>query len=101
MGFMDKVKSQATQVAQKAQDGVKTGQSKLEGAQAKKRQDALLRDLGALLYAERTGNATGETAAEMERILSELRTLEAEAGPATPAGSAGQGDTGDYNLDDL
>ena len=30
MGFLDKAKQQATQLAQKAQEGVKTGQAKLE-----------------------------------------------------------------------
>ena len=33
MGFLDKAKQQATQLAQKAQEGVKTGQAKLDQAQ--------------------------------------------------------------------
>ena len=59
MGLMDKVKAQATQVAQKAQEGARTGQAKLADAQSKKRADALLRDLGAAVYAERSGKADG------------------------------------------
>ena len=31
MGFLDKAKQQATQLAQKAQEGVKTGQAAPEG----------------------------------------------------------------------
>lgn len=111
MGFMDKVKSQATSVAQKAQEGVKTGQSKLEEAQAKKRQDALLRDLGAQVYAGRTGTATAETAAETERIVAELKAMEAESMPISTAptadqqapkgGAATAPEEGEFKLDDL
>lgn len=111
MGFMDKVKSQATSVAQKAQEGVKTGQSKLEEAQVKKRQDALLRDLGAQMYAERTGTATAQTAMEIDRIVAELRAMEAEQMPIAtaptadeqaPKGGAGTAtEGGDFKLDDL
>ena len=41
MGFLDKAKQQATQLAQKAQEGVKTGQAKLDQVQTKKKEDAL------------------------------------------------------------
>jgi len=35
MGFMDKVKAQATVLAEKAQEGAKAGQAKLSDMQAK------------------------------------------------------------------
>ena len=119
MGFMDKVKAQATSVAQKAQEGVKAGQAKLDDAQAKKCTDALLRDLGAQVYAEKTGNASGETAAEIERLLAELRAMEEEHGaiataptadqaappalaaPAVPAAGTASTESASYSLDDL
>ena len=111
MGFLDKAKQQATQLAQKAQEGVKTGQAKLDQVQSKKKEDALLRDLGAVFYAEKTGRATGETAAEIERLVSELRSHEAEAGAIsteptahtvdTPGGAAQASPEGDFKLDDL
>ena len=41
MGFMDKVKAQATVLAEKAQEGAKAGQAKLSDMQAKKHADAL------------------------------------------------------------
>ena len=101
MGFLDKVKQQATQVGQKAQEGVRSGQEKVAEAQAKRRADALLRDLGAAVYAERTGRGTGQTAAEIERLSSELRSHEAEHGPidtsatagAAPSAAGGAGDS--------
>ena len=111
MGFMDKVKTQAAQVATKAQEGVKAGQSKLEDAQAKKRQDALLRDLGAQVYAERRGRGDEQTPMEVERIVAELDALEAEHGaiPTAPtadskapvAGAATATEGGDFTIDDL
>ena len=111
MGFLDKAKQQATQLAQKAQEGVKTGQAKLDQVQSKKKEDALLRDLGAVFFAEKTGRATGETASEIERLLSELRAYEAESGviSTTPTAhtveteaAAGQAaPEGDFKLDDL
>lgn len=106
MGFLDKVKTQASQVAQKAQEGVKTGQDKLAEAQAKKRADALLHDLGAAVYLERTDRATAQTAAEIERVLAELHAHEAQHGPidttATAASPPGPGEaqvTGDYSTE--
>ena len=50
MGFLDKVKATAQQAAEKAQEGVKTGQAKLQEAKEKRSADAALRDLGAALY---------------------------------------------------
>jgi hypothetical protein len=108
MGLMDKVKAQATQVAHKAQEAGKEGKAKLDAAQGKKRGDALLRDLGAAFYADKTGKGTGETSAEIERLLAELRAHESEhgavdvaptAGAAGGAGAATEG--GDFKLDDM
>ena len=45
MGIMDKLKAQATELAEKAQAGVTQGQAKVSELQAKRRADALLRDL--------------------------------------------------------
>jgi hypothetical protein len=86
MGFLDKAKQQAGELAQKAQGGVKAGQAKLDQVQAKRKEDALLRDLGAAFYAEKTGRATGENAAEIERLLAALREHEAEAASEPDAG---------------
>lgn len=63
MGLLDKVKEQATEVAHKAQEAGKTGQAKLEAAQAKRKIDGLLRDIGAIVYAERTGGPAADEAA--------------------------------------
>src|SRR3979411_1152542 len=111
MGFLDKAKQQATQLAQKAQEGVKTGQAKLDQVQSKKKEDALLRDLGAVCFADKTGRGTAETAGEIERLLSELGSHEAEGGAIstqptahtvdTGGGAAQAAPEGDFKLDDL
>jgi len=90
MGLLDKAKQQASQMAQKGQEAAKKGQDKLESAPAKKREDALLRDLGAAVYAERTGRGTVETVAETERLLAELRSHEAAQGTLDTGPKAGQ-----------
>ena len=52
MGLMDKVKKASEQAVAKAQEGVKEGRAKLDEVQAKRQWDALLRNLGAAVYAE-------------------------------------------------
>jgi hypothetical protein len=79
MALFDKVKEQASQLAQKAQEAGKAGQAKIEDAQAKRKSDAMLRDLGAALYAQKTTGA--DNGAEIDRIVSELTAFEAEHGP--------------------
>ena len=90
MALVDKMKAQAAQLAQKAQEAGKAGQAKLADAQAKRRADGLLRDLGAAFYAQKTGSATGDTAGEIDRLIGELKTYEAEFGSV----AAGSDDAG-------
>jgi len=91
MALMDKMKAQAQQLAQKAQEAGKAGQSKLEDVQAKRKWDGLLRDLGAAVYAQKSGTATGD--GEVDRILKELTDLEAQNGPIDDATSTPETDT--------
>lgn len=90
MGLMDKVKAQATQVAQKAQEGLATGQAKLEEVQGKRKGDLLLRDLGEAVYAQRNGAAGPDRQADIDRLIQEISAFEAEHGPiSATAPSAG------------
>lgn len=79
MGLMDKVKAQAQQLADKAQEQVATGQHKVEEALAKRRNDAALRELGALVYAERAGR--GGDDARVAALIEQVRAYEEEHGP--------------------
>src|SRR6266516_5988482 len=61
MGLMDRVKQQASTLAQQANQGM----AKLDNLPAQRRADALLRSLGVAILAERTGRATADTSAQI------------------------------------
>jgi len=92
MGLMDKVKAQATQIAQE-------GKARLDQAQAMRRGDALLRQLGAAVFAERTGRGTADSQTTIDQLVSTLSAHERENGlnltqatvppPGSPADQAG------------
>ena len=92
MALFDKVKVQATQLAQKAQEAGKAGQAKLDDAQTRRRVDGLLRELGAACYAQRAGRASPAVDAEIERLVAELTALEDESG--SPGASGGEEEAG-------
>jgi len=80
MGLMDKVKAQATQLAQKTQDTAREGKARLDQAQANRRADVLLRNLGALVYSERTGRAAADSQQQLDKLVAEISAHEAENG---------------------
>jgi hypothetical protein len=88
MGLMDKVRAQGTQLAQKAQDTAREGKVKLDQAQAKRRADAMFRDLGATVYAERTGRGTPDSKDKIDRLVDALSRQEASQGLGDPDGGA-------------
>ena len=96
MGLMDKVKSQATQLAEKAQQAGQAGQAKLAELQAKKKADAMLLELGGITYMEKTGRAESTAGARAEELVKMLQAHETEHGPVTvtSANSAIAEDTG-------
>ena len=81
MGLMDKVKAQAEVGLAKANEASKAGQAKLDAMQAKRTADGLLHDLGAAIYADRTGRGNDQTKKDADRIVQELKDYEAEYGP--------------------
>jgi hypothetical protein len=99
MGLMDRVKAQATQLAQKTQEAAAEGKARLDQAQANRRGDALLRNLGAVVYAERTGRGGPDSQAKIDKLIDDLSAHEKEnglnlagdqpqAGGESPQGSA-------------
>jgi hypothetical protein len=95
MGLMDKVKSQASLLAEKAQEGAKVGQERLMQMQGKRQSDALLLELGGLTYVARAGRAAPGADDRIAEIVTQLETFEAEHGPVVvtpavpPAGESG------------
>jgi len=90
MGLMDKVKAQASVLAQKGQETAREGKVKFDQAQAKRRADVMLRNLGALVYAERTGRGTPGTQADIDRLVADIKAHEAEHGISLAAESGDQ-----------
>jgi hypothetical protein len=80
MGLMEKVRAQATVLAEKAQETARDSKARFDQAQAKRRGDVLLRNLGAAVYAERTGRGTPGTQADIDRLIADIRTHESENG---------------------
>jgi hypothetical protein len=78
MSWKEKIRAQAAELAEKAQAGVAQGQAKVSEIQAKRRADALLRDLGAAVYAEHHG---ADRSGERQRLISQLEAHAAEHGP--------------------
>ena len=68
MGLMDRVKAQASSLAQHANQGM----AKLDNLPAQRRADALLRSLGVAVLADRTGRATADNEARITQILADL-----------------------------
>jgi hypothetical protein len=93
MGLMDKVRAQSTQLAQMAQETAREGKVKLDQAQAKRRADAMFRDLGATVYAERTGRGTPDSKGKIDRLVDALSRQEASQGLGDPDGSTSPGST--------
>jgi hypothetical protein len=72
------VREQSTQLAQKAQETAREGKVKLDQAQAKRRADAIFRDLGAAIYAERTGRSGADNQEKIDRLVEALSRQEAD-----------------------
>jgi hypothetical protein len=80
MGLMDKVKAQATQLAQKTQEAAAEGKARIDQAQANRRGDLLLRNLGAAVYADRTGRGGPDSQANIDKALAAVSAHEKENG---------------------
>lgn len=84
MGFMDKVKAQAQDVAAKAKTAAGQAQEKYEDMQLRKKADEAAKQLGYLIHKERTGGAAA--GAEADKLVAEISDLERQiAEDETPA----------------
>ncbi len=87
MALVDKVKNQAAQLAQKAQEAGKVGQAKIEEIQARRQADAALRELGRLVYHQVKAGGSLAMTPEMESRVAEVSSYETEHGPLSESGS--------------
>lgn len=91
MGFMDKVKEQATVLADKAQTGVQQGQTKLQEMQDHRHEDTLLRELGAYVFLRERGRTVPGSEAKVASLMAEIDTLEAGGTIVAPKPDADTG----------
>jgi len=78
MGFLNKVKEQATHLKdnEKVREVAEKVKDKVEDVQTRRKANDLLADLGRLLYAQKTARTNPTADAEIDRLVSELRRLE-------------------------
>ena len=60
MGLLDKAKEAAKTVGDKAQEGIKAGQEKVDEVKTKKRISDLKEELGGIVFEQRAGYGAGE-----------------------------------------
>ena len=92
MGLMDKVKAQATQLAEQTRQAAEQGKAKLDQAQANRRGDQMLRQLGVLVLADRTGRGAPDGQAKIDQLVNDISAYERENGlnlTAEPAAQSG------------
>ncbi len=90
MGLMDKVKAQATQLADKAQHAAQEGQAKIAELQAKRKADGLLLELGGIVYSERAGRPVDNGETRVAQLVAQLQAHEAEHGPVKVTGAGSE-----------
>jgi len=93
MGLMDKVKAQATQLAQQTREAAEQGKAKLDQAQASRRGDAMLRQLGSLVYADKTGRGAPDGQAKIDQLVNDISAYERENGLNLTADPSAQSTT--------
>jgi len=94
---VDRLKTQAGTLADKAQEQTRIGQQRLEQFQAKKQADQLLLELGGLSYLEHQGRLDDEGRQRITSLLEQLQAFEAANGPiAVPRAVPPPGATGSY-----
>ncbi|HEU4480313.1 MAG TPA: hypothetical protein VFS18_00385 [Actinomycetota bacterium] len=94
MGFMDKMKAAAQDVATEAKKATAQGKDKLEEVQTRKKMDEAAKKLGYLIHRERTGATPA--GAEADRLIAEISgyQTELEVSPTNPTTENVAGGTG-------
>jgi len=86
MGFMDKVKATAQDVAGQAQKVTSQAQSKLEQTQLRRKADDVARNLGYALVRQRTQGV--DAAADIDAMVAEVTVIEAQIAEQEAAAKA-------------
>ncbi len=85
MGLLDKVKETAAKGAEKAKEGVKAGQDKLEDVKLERKIKDLKEELGGAVYAQRTGTSEGDPEVVIAGLVAQISAVYAELAADAPA----------------
>ena len=72
MALLDKAKGAAKTLLEKVQEGIKTGQKKIDETKTKRHVNDLKRELGGIVYLQRTENPPANADTEIERLVVEI-----------------------------
>ena len=78
MSLLDKMKETAQKGAEKAKEGVKAGQEKIESVKTERKISDLKEELGGIVYGQRRGTPAANAEAEIDRLVGEIKTAEEE-----------------------
>jgi hypothetical protein len=77
MGLLDKAKEAAKTVGDKAQEGIKAGQEKVDEVKTKKRISDLKEELGGIVFEQRAGTPLASADADIDRIVGQIKEAQA------------------------
>ena len=92
MGFMDKVKSAAQDATAQAKKATSSAQTKMEEGQLRKKMDESAKQLGYLIYRERTQGASA--GAEADQLVSEMSGIDGQIQQLAAQAAAAQAQAG-------
>jgi hypothetical protein len=78
MGILDKAKDAAKTVGEKAQEGIKAGQEKIDESKTKHKISDLKEELGGIVFSQRAGTPPADAEAQITRIVGEIKEAEAQ-----------------------
>lgn len=77
MGLLDKAKDAAKVVGDKAQEGLKAGQEKVDEVKIKKQIGELKAQIGGIVYLQHTGAPPATAEVDIDRLVGEITEAEA------------------------
>lgn len=78
MGFLDKAKAAATDLAAKADTALNSAETSIAGGANPKQAEPMLRDLGVIAYLEATGRPLPDGEAQRQRCVEGIQAIESQ-----------------------
>ena len=94
MGFLDKVKETAGKAADQAKHATAVGKEKVDDARLQKKINDLCQDIGALIVAQRRGEAPDDADAQIDAKVTEIAEIEKQQAANNVSGDAASDDAG-------